>query len=143
MTKRLAGVVTLAAAVLSTAAACAPTFIDESVATVDSSPGATTTTLLAVDPGAPLGELVAEIGSQLVDLDDQIVDDDGAAEQTLDRVLQLWAVAEPQIRSNDPDDVFNFEQAIELARTGVERLRPADASKGYRIWRNVADAYDA
>jgi hypothetical protein len=52
-------------------------------------------------------------------------------------------VDERQIRAADPDDVFNFEQAIDLARSGVERRRPADASKGYKILVGVVDAYQA
>ena len=33
------------------------------------------------------------------------------------------------------------EKAIELARSGVERRRPADPSKGYKIIVDVNDAY--
>ena len=74
------------------------------------------------------------------DLDERIIADDEAA-STMARIDQLWDVAERRIRADDPDDVFNFEQAIELARTGVERRRPADASKGYKIVTDVIDAY--
>jgi hypothetical protein len=64
-----------------------------------------------------------------------------AAADVLARIDDAWAVAEQRIRDDDPDEVFNFEQAIELARSGVERRRPADASKGYKILVDVADAY--
>ena len=120
--------------------ACGTTFIDESVATVDTSPGATTTTLPAIDPEAPLDELLGEIETLMFDLDQRIVDDERSVE-TLERIDALWVPAERRIRSNDPDDVFNFEQAIELARTGVTRRRPADASKGYKIIVDVIDQY--
>jgi hypothetical protein len=120
--------------------ACGTTFIDETVATVDTSPDATTTTLPAIDPDAPLDELLGQIEVLMLDLDQRIVDDDRSIE-TLERIDALWVPAERQIRSNDPDDVFNFEQAIELARTGVTRRRPADASKGYKIIVDVIDRY--
>jgi hypothetical protein len=120
--------------------ACGTTFIDETVATVDTSPDATTTTLPAIDPDAPLDELLGQIEVLMLDLDQRIVDDDRSVE-TLERIDALWVPAERQIRSNDPDDVFNFEQAIELARTGVTRRRPADASKGYKIIVDVIDRY--
>lgn len=138
MTPRAAGAAALAAVL--TLGACGTTFVDETVATVDTSPDATTTTLPPVDEDAPLGELLPEIETLMFDLDQRIIDDDDAI-ATLARVDELWRVAERQIRSNDPDDVFNFEQAIELARSGVERLRPADASKGYKIITDVIDAY--
>ncbi len=127
------------AAVL-TLGACGTTFIDETVATVDTSPTATTTTLVPVDANAPVAELLAEIETLMFDLDERIIEEDGQF-ATFDRIEELWVAAERQIRRNDPDDVYNFGQAIELARTGVERRRPADASKGYKILTDVIDAY--
>jgi hypothetical protein len=126
--------------VVLTLGACGTTFIDETVATVDTSPDATTTTMPAIDPEAPLDELLGQIETLMLDLDQRIVDDERSVE-TLERIDALWVPAERQIRSNDPDDVFNFEQAIELARTGVTRRRPADASKGYKIIVDVIDRY--
>lgn len=123
-----------------TLGACGTTFVDETVATVDTSPDATTTTLPAIDPDAPLDELLGQIETLMFDLDQRIVDNERSVE-TLERIDALWVPAERQIRSNDPDDVFNFEQAIELARTGVTRRRPADASKGYKIIVDVIDLY--
>ncbi len=138
MTVRAAGAIALAAVL--TLGACGTTFIDETIATPDRSSTATTTTLAAVEPDAPLDVLLTEIETLMYDLDQRIVDDDGQA-ATFDRIDELWEAAERRIRSDDPDDVYNFEQAIELARTGVERRRPADASKGYKILRDVVDAY--
>jgi len=138
VTVRAAGAIALAGVLM--LGACGTTFIDETVATPDTSPPATTAALVAVEPDAPLDELLTEIEALMYDLDQRIVDDDGQA-AALTRIDELWDVAERRIRSDDPDDVYNFEQAIELARTGVERRRPADASKGYKILRDVVDAY--
>jgi hypothetical protein len=76
----------------------------------------------------------------LSDLDRRIVETDHEA-ATLERISELWLVAERQIRDVNPDDVFNFEQAIELATSGVNRLRPADASKAYKVWVTVNTEY--
>lgn len=130
----------LALAAVLTLGACGTTFVDETVATVDTSPDATTTTLAPVADDAPLDELLPEIARLMFDLDQRIIDGDGSVE-TLARIDELWSVAERQIRAADPDDLFNFQQAIELARTGVERRRPADASKGYKILVDVNEAY--
>ena len=73
-------------------------------------------------------------------LDERIVDQDDA-DDTLARIDELWVVAERQIRDRDPDDLFPFQQAIDLARSGVERRRPADASKGYKVLIAAVDAY--
>lgn len=130
----------LALVTVLTLGACGTTFIDETVATVDTSPDATTTTLAPVADDAPLDELLPEIARLMFDLDQRIIDGEGSVE-TLARIDELWQVAERQIRADDPDDLFNFQQAIELARTGVERKRPADASKGYKILVDVNEAY--
>lgn len=127
------------AAVL-TLGACGTTFVDESTATENTATDATATITTPVDPAAPLDEVMEEIETLMFDLDQRIIDRDGDL-AALARINALWSVAEPRIRSNDPDDLFNFEQAIELARSGVERRRPADPSKGYKILTDVNDAY--
>lgn len=134
------GVGALALAAVLTSGACGTTYVDTSVSVVDTSPNTTTTTLPAVAADAPIDEVLAEIESRMSDLAERIIDERGHVE-TLVRIDELWAVAEPRIRAAGPEDVFNFEQAIELARSGVERRRPADASKGYKLFVGVADAY--
>jgi len=129
------------AAVL-TLGACGTTFVDESIAADETSADDSTTTTTPVDPTAPLDELLAEVEALMFDLDQRVIDRDGDV-AALARINALWAVAEREIRADDPDDLFNFEQAIELARSGVERRRPADASKGYKILVDVNDAYFA
>ena len=42
----------------------------------------------------------------------------------------------PLAREHSIDMEFGLQQSVDLARTSVERRRPADASKGYKI---VAD----
>ena len=139
MTPRAAGATALAAVL--TLGACGTTFVDSSVSVPDTSPDATTTTIAPVDPDAPVAELLTEIETLMFDLDQVIVDDDVAAREVAARIEELWIAAERQIRENDPDDVYNFEQGVELALLGAERRRPADASKGYKIIADVIDAY--
>jgi hypothetical protein len=138
VTRRLAGATALTAVL--TLGACGTTYIDTDITVPDTSPDATTTTLTPVDPDAPLDELLLEIEALMSDLDERIIDQHDEV-ATFDRIDELWTVAERRIRANNPDDVFNFEQAIDLARSGVERRRPADASKGYKILTDVIDVY--
>ncbi len=120
--------------------ACGTTYVDSDVSVPDTAADTATTTLPPIDPEAPIELLLIEIETLMFDLDERIIDQDRHVE-TLARIDEVWAVAEPRIRAEDPDDVFNFEQAIELARSGVERRRPADASKGSKILVDVIDAY--
>ena len=127
-------------AIVCTLSACGTTYIDTEVTLPETGP-TTTTTLPPVAADAPLDELLASIETLLSDLDEQIVERIHEAAATLERIDELWLVAERQIRDINPDDVFNFEQAIELAASGVHRLRPADASKAYKVWVTVHAEY--
>jgi hypothetical protein len=138
VTRTVAGALALAAVL--TLGACGTTYIDSEITVPDTGADATTTTLPPVDPDTPIDELLAEVKTLMVDLDERIIDGRGDV-ATLTRLLQVWRVAERQIRAENPDDVYNFQQAIDLARSGVERRRPADASKGYKIIADVIDAY--
>jgi hypothetical protein len=120
--------------------ACGTTYVDSSV-TVPSSVAATTLPPIAAD--APLPELFAELDTLMRRLDEQIVEGKGEQDASLERIESVWAVAEQQIRAADPDDLFPFEQAITLVRSGVERRRPADASKGYKLLVAAVAEYDA
>jgi hypothetical protein len=135
---RRAGAIALAGAL--TLGACGTTYIDSEITVPDTSPDATVVTLAPIDTNAPLDELLTDIEQLMTGLDEQIIEQDGEF-RSLERINELWAVAEPQIRAIDPNDVFNFEQTIELARSGVERRRPADASKGLKLLADVLDAY--
>ena len=141
MTRPGAGAAPTVAMILMVAlGACGTTYIDTRVTVPDTAPGATTTTLAPVDPDAPLTDLLAEIETLMFDLDQKIIERRGD-DAALARIDELWWVAERRIRAVDPDDVYNFQQAIDLADSGVRRSRPADASKGYKILLQVAAAY--
>ena len=129
-----------AAAAVLTLGACGTTYIDSSV-TVPVTGETATTTLPAVASDTPLDMLLGDIEALMLHLDEQIVDGEHPA-STMARIDALWVVAEAQIRDRDPDDLFPFEQAIDLARSGVDRNRPADASKGYKVLIAAIDAYD-
>jgi hypothetical protein len=129
VTRCATGVVTLVV-VLATGA-CGTTYLDADV-TVAPTASTPSTTQAAVSTDAPVGDLLAQMESLMLHLDEDIVDR-SAPEATLARLEDLWAVAERQIRRRDPDDLYPYEQAMTLARSGVERNRPADASKGYKL----------
>ncbi len=118
--------------------ACGETFINTEATTP---PSTVATTLPPIAADAPLPDLFAELDALMRRLDERIVEEEGD-DEALARIEEVWSAAEAQIRDRDPDDLFPFQQAITLARTGVERRRPADASKGYRILVTAVTQYD-
>ena len=129
MTQRLAAASAVAAVL--TLGACGTTYIDTSKTTPPSIDN-TTTTLAPVSDETPLPSLLDDIQALMQHLDEQIVDDEHVPD-TIARIDELWAVAEQKIRNRDPDDLFPFQQAIDLAHSGADKKRPADASKGYKV----------
>jgi len=127
------------AAVL-TLGACGTTYIDTSKTVPPSD--VTTTTFPPVAQDTSLATLLGDIKTLMLHLDEQIIDDDNVP-QTMTRLDELWTVAEQEIRDRNPDDVFPFQQAIDLAHSGAERKRPADASKGYKVLIAAIAAYPA
>lgn len=112
-------------------AACGTTYVDESLVS---------TTTVAAAPGdteAPADNSVVGALERMAEAMDQlsteIAEDSERAPELLDEIDRNWALVEPTIRADHPNDLFGFEQVVSMARTAVERRRPADASKAWKL----------
>jgi hypothetical protein len=118
---------------------CAATTYDASLEAPTTERGSSTTsTTDAAD--TPLRELLTELRSTMRSLDEQVVEGEGD-DATLEHIDAIWRVAEDKVHDERPDLLFGFQQAITLARSGVERRRPADASKGYLLLVPLVEDY--
>jgi hypothetical protein len=137
-------VLLLAAAAAAALPACGETTYDTSIAPLPTSPGATATptppSTVAVTAETPLADLLTELRASMRSLDEQVVDNDGD-DDTLARIDALWGFAEEKVYDERPGLLFGLQQAVALARSGVERRRPADASKGYLLVVPLVDQY--
>ena len=118
--------------------ACGETYIETSVTTAP--PSVIVTTISPVNPNAPVADLLTEMTMLMLGLDFAISDGPDAR-AVMARIEALWDAAEPTVRSTALDSAPDFEQAMALARTGVDRNRPADASKAYKILAAVTADY--
>lgn len=91
-----------------------------------------------VDTDSSTEELLDALISQWQGLDDAAIDADRPA---LERLQEIWALLEERLRSERPELVYGFEQALALAESALEYRRPADASKGYAIAARLAGQY--
>ena len=123
----------LSVPIVVTLTACGTTSVDPSIAA--SADTGVTTTLRPISEDASLADLVRDLADSMRHLDEQVVEG-GTDDATLARIETIWALAEPLAREHSIEMMFGLEQSVDLARTSVERRRPADASKGYKI---VAD----
>jgi hypothetical protein len=127
----LRGVAATVTAVLGAtfATGCATEVIDSKVTTTIA-----VTSALPSLAGSSLDELAEVLDTEVTSLSRAVFDDDKpAARDHLDRINEAWALAEPLIvaQFGELADQINYDlrRVVALARSAVERNRPADASK--------------
>jgi hypothetical protein len=123
-------------------ASCAETVVDvESddgdVAVNGSFETVPTTTLPIV---GSTSELLAEMSTQMSQLSAQI-GDPGDEKATLQRIEAVWLVARPDVQSTRPELVGGIDTTVEMARTAVVRIRPADGDKAFQLLTDLVDRY--
>ncbi len=96
-----------------------------------------TTTLPVVGSTA---ELLAEMSTQMSQLSSQI-GDAGDEKATLLRIDALWDVARSEVESTQPELVVGIDTTIDMARTAVVRIRPADGDKASQLLTDLVDRY--
>jgi hypothetical protein len=112
------------AVAMMTISACGSTYVDDELLAESAAATSTTT--------APPADTATSTPASTV------AGDVADAAALLTNVDQLWAEIEPTLRADHPEALFPMEQAVLLATTSVERRRPADASKGALILRDLA-----
>ena len=119
-------------------AACGSTYIEESLL---ESP---TTAVEIVEDTEPRERTFSAhlevIDQSLNDLSDAIVDNDGSADVILATILESWNSIEAQVKADFAESHFGFYEVMVLAELSVERRRPADASKAWKLFIDVAAA---
>jgi hypothetical protein len=104
---------------------------------VDDPAGDDGTGATPVAADATLDEVLTEMLTEWRGLGERVIDNEAGA--SLARIEEGWAAIEHTIRTEHTNSYSGFQQAIDLARTSVERRRPADASKGYLVAVDLAD----
>ena len=129
--------------------ACGETYVDTSLiddgtpasesADVDAGPAAEPDTDGPETSG--FASTLASFTGHARDISEVIVDDREQAAEMLADLEADWALIESIIREEQPDRLFGFSQAVDLVRSGVERNRPADVSKGWKLLADLSDDY--
>jgi hypothetical protein len=127
------------AAILS--AGCAETVVDvgsPTDATDDPAAGALPATTLPIAGSA--AELLPEIATELSQLSAQIAGD-GDEREALRRIEATWEAARAEVEAERPDLAGGIQTTVDMARTAVTRIRPADADKAFQILSDLVDRY--
>jgi hypothetical protein len=121
------------------ASACAETVVevDQPAAEVTSDDTAPTTTLPIAGSAAELLPEMATLMSQL----SSMISAEGDERSTLLEIEAIWVVARPEVDETRPELVNGIDTTVEMARTAVERVRPADADKAFSLLTDLVDRY--
>ena len=124
-------------------ASCAETVVDETSdageINVDGSFETVPTTTLPVS--GTTTELLAEMSTQMSQLSSQI-SAPGDERATLNRIESIWVVARPDVESTRPELVGPIDTTVDMARTAVVRIRPADGDKALQILTDLVDRFN-
>lgn len=117
---------------------CAPTTYETSAATTVVA--AATTTL----PSGPASELLPRLSASMLSLSSYIGPNSSGStasgkEAVLAEIEALWNAAETEVTALSPESAESIGRMVDLARTAVERNRPADADKAAKFAGTVID----
>jgi hypothetical protein len=125
-------------------ASCAETVVNErsdaGEVNVDGSFETIATTTLPIS--GTTAELLAEMSTQMGQLSSQI-SAPGDERATLARIEAIWLVARPDVESTRPELVNGIDTIIEMTRTAVVRVRPADGDKALQIFNDLVERFNA
>ena len=85
-------------------------------------------------------ELLAEMSAQMSQLSSQI-GDAGDEQATLRRIESIWDNARSDVESTRPELVGGIDTTVEMARTAVVRIRPADGDKAFQLFTDLVERY--
>ena len=102
-----------------------------------------------VDPDAPTptiastgsaADLLPDLSVEMSRLGSEVAEG-GDDDETLALIEQLWERIRPEIEADRPDLLNGFDATIDMARTAVERKRPADADKAFALLTDLVDRF--
>ena len=135
---RLASIALTAVLVSSCAETVVQVESDDGEVNVDGSFETIPTTTLPIV--GTTSELLAEMSTQMSQLSAQI-GDAGDEKATLQRIDAIWSVARPDVESTRPELVGGIDTTVDMARTAVVRIRPADGDKAFQLLTDLVDRY--
>ena len=95
-------------------------------------------TTIAIEGSA--ADLLPEIGIDMSRLSAEI-GDEGDEDATIARLEGSWAAIRDEVEATRPELVNSIQATVDMARTAVDRNRPADADKAFSILTDLIDEF--
>ncbi|MFM8721305.1 MAG: hypothetical protein ACKOEJ_01070 [Acidimicrobiaceae bacterium] len=121
---------------------CATT-INESAPTTLADNVVTETTIVTVDKQLSTEELLAQMLTTVNELSDAMQKSDRqTATKKVDQILLIGEAVRPKILTLSDQLTADFDRVVALAKSSVERNRPADADKALRFLPLIIDSLE-
>lgn len=85
-------------------------------------------------------DLLPEIGVDMSRLS-AMIGEDGDEDATIARIEGSWAAIRAEVESSNPELVNSIQATVDMARTAVDRNRPADADKAFSLLTDLIDDF--
>ena len=121
-----------------TFAACAETTVDLDADGELSGDDSVPATTIAITGTA--AELLPELAIEMSRLSAQIAEE-GGEKETLERIEGIWVLVRPEVEDSNPELVIAIDTTVDMSRTAVTRIRPADADKAFQLLTGLVDRY--
>ncbi len=53
----------------------------------------------------------------------------------------MWDIARSDVESTNPELIYAIDTTVDMARTAVVRVRPADGDKAFQLLTDLVDRY--
>jgi len=85
-------------------------------------------------------DLLPEMAIEMSRLSELVVQSEGD-DEALETIVQIWDRIRPEIAADRPELVNGIGTTVDMARTAVERTRPADADKAFKLLTDLVDQF--
>ncbi len=85
-------------------------------------------------------DLLPEMAIEMSRLSELVVQGKGD-DEALATIVQIWDRVRPEIAADRPELINGIGATVEMARTAVDRTRPADADKAFNLLTDLVDKF--
>jgi len=85
-------------------------------------------------------DLLPELATEMSRLSELVVQGKGD-DEAFETIVQIWDRIRPEIAADWPELVNSIGTTVDMSRIAVERTRPADADKAFKLLSDLVDQF--
>ena len=93
-----------------------------------------------IAPTSSANDLLPELATEMSRLSELVVQGKGD-DEAFETIVQIWDRIRPEIAADWPELVNGIGTTVDMSRIAVERTRPADADKAFKLLSDLVDQF--